>query len=77
MAQLSRRATVYFDPAIHKALRMKAAQTQQSISELVDEALRTTMTEDAEDLEAFEVRSGDRLVGYEEMVKKLKADGRL
>ncbi len=77
MALLSRRATVYFDPDIHKALRMKAAQTQQSISELVDEALRTAMMEDAEDLESFEVRSGDRLIGYEEMVKKLKADGRL
>ncbi len=53
MASLSKRATVYFDPAIHRALKLKAASTDLSLSELVDEAARLLMHEDHEDLEAI------------------------
>jgi plasmid stability protein len=75
MATLSKRATVYFDPDIHRALRLKSADTTRSISDLVNEALRSSLAEDAEDLEAFATRASDPLVSYEEMVKRLKADG--
>jgi plasmid stability protein len=77
MATLTKRATVYFDPDIHRALRLKSAETTRSISDLVNDALRGSLAEDAEDLEAFEARAGDPLVSYEEMIKRLKADGRL
>ena len=77
MATLSKRATVYFDPDIHRALRLKSAETTRSVSELVNEALRCSLAEDAEDLEAFEARAGEPLLSYEEMVKRLKADGRI
>ena len=77
MTVLSKRATVYFDPDIHRALRLKAAETTRSISDLVNDALRGSLAEDADDLEAFETRAGDPLISYEEMIKRLKADGRL
>ncbi len=77
MATLSKRATVYFDPDIHRALRLKAAETTRSISDLVNDALRGSLAEDADDLEAFETRASDPLIGYEEMIKRLKADGRI
>ena len=77
MASLTRRATVYFDPVIHRLLRLKAAETAQSVSDLVNDALRVAMTEDAEDLEVFEARAGEPLISYEEMLKRLRADGRL
>jgi plasmid stability protein len=77
MATLSKRATVYFDPDIHRALRLKAAETTRSISDLVNDALRGSLAEDAEDLEAFETRASNPLISYEEMIKRLKADGRI
>lgn len=77
MATLTRRATVYFDPLIHRALRLKAAETARSVSDLVNDALRGAMAEDAEDVEAFEARAGEPLISYEEMLKRLRADGRL
>ena len=65
MATQTKRATVYFDPNLHKALRLKAVETSRSVSE------------DAEDLLAFEERADETLVSYEEMVKRLKKDGRI
>jgi plasmid stability protein len=77
MATLSKRATVYFDPDIHRALRLKSAETTRSISDLVNDALRGSLAEDAEDLEAFKARASDPLISYEQMIKRLKADGRI
>jgi hypothetical protein len=77
MATLSKRATIYFDPAIHDTLRTKSAETLRSISEIVNEALCYAMAEGAEDLEAFEVRAGDRLISYEDLIQELKTDGRV
>jgi hypothetical protein len=77
MTAQSKRVTIYFDPELHKALRMKAAETSRSITDLVNEAVREALAEDAEDLAAFETRSAEPLIGYEEMVKKLKKDGRI
>lgn len=77
MATLTKRATVYFDPTIHRALRLKAAETSRSLSDIVNDAVREALAEDAEDLAAFEERAAEPLVTYEEMVKRLKADGRI
>lgn len=73
----TKRATIYFDPDLHKALRLKAAETSRSITELVNEAVREALAEDAEDLAAFESRVNEPLISYDEMVKKLKKDGRI
>lgn len=77
MASQTKRATIYFDPDLHKALRMKAAETSRSITELVNEAVREALSEDAEDLAAFDKRKREPLIGYDEMVKRLKKDGRI
>jgi len=77
MASESKRATVYFDPDLHKALRLKSVETSRSVSDLVNEAVREALSEDAEDLAAFEKRAGQPLISYDEMVKRLKNDGRL
>jgi len=77
MATETKRATIYLDPDLHKALRLKAVETSRSVSELVNEAVRETMAEDAEDLTAFDERAHEPLISYEEMVKRLKKDGRI
>jgi len=77
MATLTKRATVYFDPTIHRALRMKSAETSRSVSDIVNDAVKEALAEDAEDLAAFEERAAEPQVTYEEMVKRLKADGRI
>jgi len=77
MTTLSKRSTIYLDPALHKALRIKALETSRSMSEIINEALREALAEDAEDLAAFEERVNEPLVSYEQMVKRLKKDGRI
>ncbi|MFN2304393.1 MAG: CopG family transcriptional regulator [Anaerolineales bacterium] len=77
MATQTKRATIYFDPNLHKALRLKAVETSRSVSDLVNQAVRDALSEDAEDLLAFEERADENLISYEEMVKRLKKDGRI
>jgi hypothetical protein len=77
MATQTKRATIYFDPSLHKALRLKAVETSRSVSELVNEAVREALSEDAEDLSAFDERADEALISYEEMIKRLKEDGRI
>ena len=77
MAGQTKRATIYFDPDLHKALRLKSVETNQSVSELVNEAVRQALAEDAEDLAAFEERAGEPAIPYDEMVKRLRKDGRI
>jgi hypothetical protein len=77
MATQAKRATIYFDPNLHKALRLKAVETSRSVSELVNEAVKGALAEDAEDLLAFDERAGEPLISYDEMVKMLKKDGRI
>lgn len=77
MATLSKRATIYFDPILHKALRLKAVETSRSMSELVNKAVREALSEDAEDLAAFDERANEPLISYNDMVKRLKRDGRI
>ena len=77
MATKSKRTTVYFDPALHRALRLKAAETEQSLSDLVNAAVRETLVEDSEDLEAFEDRASEPSLSFEDVLKDLKRRGKL
>jgi hypothetical protein len=77
MATLSKRCTVYFEPAIHQALKLKAASTHVSISELVDEAVRLLMNEDQEDLAAFSERENEKEISYEALRNDLKKHGKI
>jgi predicted transcriptional regulator len=77
MTTLSKRSTIYLDPALHRALRHKALETSRSMSEIINEAVREALAEDAEDLALFEERAREPLVSYEQMVKRLKKDGRI
>jgi len=75
MAQLSQRSTIYFEPNVHKALRIKAAEESRSISDIIHEAVSLLASEDAEDVADFDARIGEPNVGYAEFVQSLKADG--
>ena len=77
MATKTKRATIYIDSDLHKALRLKSVETTRSVSDLVNEAVRESLAEDAEDLMAFEERADEPLISYDEMVKRLKEDGRI
>jgi hypothetical protein len=72
-----KRATVYFDPSLHKALRLKAAQTEDSVSGLVNAAVRRSLAEDAEDLAAFDARANEPNLDFEDVLKDLKRRGKL
>jgi len=73
----TKRVTVYFDPAIHRALRLKAAETDRSLSDLVNEAIKLSLAEDAEDFAAFEERASEPNLAFEAVVKELKKRGKI
>ena len=73
----SKRATVYFDPAVHQALRLKAAAADRSISDVVNEAVKLALAEDAEDFAAFDQRQAERSVSFESFVRTLRQRGRI
>ena len=75
MSSITKRATIYFDPALHRALRVKAAETDRSLSDHVNEASRLSLSEDAEDLAAFEERAIEPDITFEDVVKDLKRSG--
>ena len=77
MSENAKRSTVYFDPDLHRALRIKAAHTHRTLSDLVNEAVRMTLAEDQEDLAAFDERADERTITYEELLKDLKAHGKI
>ena len=72
-----KRATVYFDADIHRALRLKAASSDKSISDMVNEAVKLTLAEDAEDLAAFEERAREPSLDFEHFVKALRRRGKI
>ena len=77
MATAAKRATIYLDPDLHKALKLKSIETSRSISDLVNSAVRDALAEDAEDIAAFDDRASEALIPYDELVKRLKKDGRI
>jgi predicted DNA-binding protein len=72
MKQTQKRATIYLDPELHRALRLKAVETDRTISDLVNEAVRLRLAEDAEDLAAFEDRVHEPNLRFEDVLKDLK-----
>jgi len=77
MEKASKRVTVYLQLEYHRALRVKAAETEYSVSELVNEAVRNALHEDALDLEAFETRAGEPSIAFEKVLQRLRKDGKL
>lgn len=77
MSEMSKRSTVYFEPELHKAIRLKAAHTHRSVSEIVNDAVRMALREDQEDLAAFDERGNEPEMSYEALLKDLKAHGKL
>ena len=77
MAQAAKRATVYFDPDLHSALRLKAAAADQTVSEVVNEAVRLSLAEDAEDLAAFEARAHEPSIAFDKFVTGLRRRGKI
>ena len=77
MGTSSKRSTVYFDENLHAALRLKAAHTHRSVSDIVNDAVRAALAEDQEDLAAFQQRAAVPTLSYEELLNDLKAHGRL
>lgn len=73
----AKRATVYFDETVHRALRLKAAETEQSISDLVNAAVRRTLAEDADDLAAFRDRAKEPTLAFEDLLRDMKRRGTL
>jgi hypothetical protein len=72
-----KRSTIYFDPDLHRALRLKAAAMDRSISDVVNDAVRQTLSEDAVDLEIFEKRRREPSLDFEEVVLRLRRSGKL
>ncbi|MCF2946507.1 CopG family transcriptional regulator [Paraglaciecola aquimarina] len=77
MSTLSKRSTVYFEPSIHSALKLRAASSDTSVSELIDEAVRLLMREDQEDLEAVRQRVDEPEISYEDLLNSLQSDGKI
>jgi hypothetical protein len=77
MTTQNKRTTIYLNPELHKALRMKAAASSKSVTELINDAIRKSLAEDAEDNAAILVREKEPSISYDEMVKRLKKDGLL
>ena len=77
MTRLNKKTTIYLDPDLHKALRLKSVETSRSISDMINEAVRLALTEDADDLAAFQERANDPLISFEEALKELKRHGKI
>lgn len=77
MATPQKRATIYFDPALHRALRLKSAETERSLSDIVNEAVRLSLAEDADDFAAFDERADEPDLPFEAVVLDLKKRGKI
>ncbi len=77
MTALTKRATIYLEPALHRALRLKSLETSRSLSELLNDAVRNELTEDAEDLGIFDARKNEPTIKFEDFVKELKRNGKI
>jgi len=77
MAVLTKRSTIYFDPQIHRTLKMKSVEVSKSLSELINDIIRREFLDDEADLSSFAERVSEPSVTYESMLKKLKLDGKI
>jgi hypothetical protein len=77
MGETAKRSTIYFDPDLHQALRIKAVHTHRTMSDLVNDAVRIVLREDREDLAAFDERADETTMTYEDLLRDLKAHGKI
>jgi hypothetical protein len=77
MSVLNKRATIYFDPDIHKALKIKAAVTNKSISEFIDQAIKHEFADDEEDIRSLKERADEPGISFEKILKDLKSNGKI
>ncbi len=77
IADKPKRSTVYLDADLHRALKVQAAETSSSLSELINRAVRAALREDHDDLAAFDERGGEATISFEQMVKRLDLDGKI
>jgi plasmid stability protein len=77
MTTMTKRTTVYLDQELHQALRLKAAVTDRSMSDLINEMIRERLAEDAEDLKAFRDRADEPVISYESLLQELQSHGKL
>ena len=77
MSEVSKRSTIYFEPRLHAALRLKSVHSNRTISELVNDAVRQALAEDQEDLAAFDERSAEPTMTYQELLQDLKRHGQI
>ncbi|PLX33557.1 MAG: CopG family transcriptional regulator [Ignavibacteria bacterium] len=74
---MQKRTTIYLDPDLHRALRLKAIETEKSVSELINEAVKQSLSEDEEDLRSFEERAAEPTLSYDAVLKDLKKHGKI
>ena len=77
MTTLTKRATVYLEPNLYKALRLKSVETSRSFSILLNDAIRNELAENAEDLSVFDARKNEPTMAFEDFVKELKRHGKI
>ena len=77
MTTLTKRATIYLEPALHHALRLKSLETSRSLSDLLNDAVRTELAEDADDLGIFDARKNEPTLKFADFVKELKLNGKI
>jgi len=77
MKTKTNRTTIYLDKEIHRALRIKAAETEQSMSELIEEAIKISLAEDSIDLSAFEERKKEPSLAFQDVLRSLKKSGKI
>lgn len=77
MKTLLKRSTVYLDPKVHRALKIKSAHSSRTISELVNDAIKLTLAEDHEDLSAFDERKNEPNLDFESVLNDLKSSGKI
>ena len=72
-----KRATVYFEADVHRALRLKAAASDRSISDMVNDAVKVALAEDADDSAAFSERKDEKSLSFDTFVQGLRRRGRI
>ena len=77
MTALTKRSTVYLEPTLHRALRLKSIETSRSLSDLLNDAVRSELAEDADDLGIFDARKNETTIKFEDFVKELKRNGKI
>lgn len=73
----TKRTTIYLDSDLHRALRVKAAETERTVSELIESAVQLSLAEDAIDIAAYEKRKDESRLTFEQVVKKLRKNGKI